>query len=293
MNWSIKKVNATCADLVMDYTRSHNWEQWILLTSDRHIDSVHSDIKMQQKHLAEALGRGAPVLDFGDLFDVMQTRNDKRGTKDDVRPELQGSNYLNRVVDFAMEKLKPYTGCLAVMGQGNHDTAMLKHNEFCLHDHLVGLLRAADSPVVSMGYRGWIRLKFNRSDNNRRKINASLIKNLYFHHGYGGGGPVTRGTIQTNRRAVYLPDADIVATGHIHESWAMPIMRTRLNNAGVECPDRQLHIQLPTYKDEYYGQAGGWHHETGKPPKPLGAWWLRFTYDHESEHIKITPLEAN
>ena len=45
-------------------------------------------------------------------------------------------------------------------------------------------------------------------------------------------------------------------------------------------------------KAEYFGQAGGWHHDTGKPPKPLGAWWLKFSYDGEAKAIKITPIEA-
>jgi len=36
-----------------------------------------------------------------------------------------------------------------------------------------------------------------------------------------------------------------------------------------------VQVKLPTYKDEYGKGEGGWHIETGKPPKPLGAYWLR------------------
>jgi len=49
-----------------------NWEQWILVTSDRHWDSVHSDRTMQKRHLDEAVERNALIIDLGDLFDAMQ-----------------------------------------------------------------------------------------------------------------------------------------------------------------------------------------------------------------------------
>ena len=45
----------------------------------------------------------------------------------------------------------------------------------------------------------------------------------------GGSAVVTKGVIDTNRRSVMLANADIVATGHIHESWEMPLMRKHLS----------------------------------------------------------------
>ena len=36
------------------------------------------------------------------------------------------------------------------------------------------------------------------------------------------------------------------------------------------------YIRTGTYKDEYGEGAGGFHIERGRPPKPLGAVWLRF-----------------
>jgi hypothetical protein len=45
-----------------------------------------------------------------------------------------------------------------------------------------------------------------------------------------------------------------------------------------EVQQRSLwYIKSATYKQEYDNGAGGWHIETGKPPKPLGAWWLKLT----------------
>ncbi len=56
---------------------------------------------------------------------------------------------------------------------------------------------------------------------------------MAYHHGYGGGGPVTKDVIQTNRRAVYLPDANIVISGHTHDRWIVPVTRNRISHIGI------------------------------------------------------------
>ena len=89
---------------------------------------------------------------------------------------------------------------------------------------------------------------------------------------------MTRGVIQTNRQAVYVADANFVFTGHTHDSWQMPIERIRLNSCDVIEQFRQTHIKGGGYKEEYRDGYGGWHVERGGPPKPVGAWWLRFYY---------------
>ena len=78
----------------------------------------------------------------------------------------------------------------------------------------------------------------------------------------------------TARKAQYLPDAHIVMSGHIHESWKMDLARYRLSTQNRTYLDEQPHVLLPTYKQEYDGYEG-WHVTTGKPPKPVGAYWLR------------------
>ena len=44
-----------------------DWEQWILLTSDRHWDNPKSDRRLQTKHLQLAKERNALIIDNGDL----------------------------------------------------------------------------------------------------------------------------------------------------------------------------------------------------------------------------------
>jgi len=48
-----------------------------------------------------------------------------------------------------------------------------------------------------------------------------------------------------------------------------------LSDCGKQTKKTTVQVKLPTYKDEYGKGEGGWHIETGKPPKPLGAYWLR------------------
>lgn len=50
--------------------------------------------------------------------------------------------------------------------------------------------------------------------------------------------------------------------------------------------DIQWHASMPTYKDEFTPAKGGYHMEKGREPRPLGAIWLRFSYDGAA-HTRI------
>jgi hypothetical protein len=56
----------------------------------------------------------------------------------------------------------------------------------------------------------------------------------------------------------------------------VPIERVRLNTSDVIERFRQSHIKGAGYKEEFRDGYGGWHVERGGPPKPVGAYWLRF-----------------
>jgi hypothetical protein len=240
---------------------------------------------MEKRHLEEAKERNAVILDYGDLFCAMQGKFDRRASKDDIRPEHQSGNYLDRLVSTATDFYAPYAKNFAIMGPGNHETAMLKHHETNLTERLVERLNmATGSEIKTGGYSGWVKFKFTygkeQSDGSDLKITGGQkcmdSKNLWYHHGYGGDAPVTKGTIQTGRQAVYVPDAHFVCTGHTHNEWIFPIQRVRLKDSGLLYHDEQLHIKTPGYKEEYEDGYGGWHIERGGPPKPNGAMWIRF-----------------
>lgn len=268
--------------------RKRGWEQWFLISSDRHWDNPHSDQALQREHLTEAARRGAGVIDCGDLFCVMQGKFDKRANKSAIRPEHNVDCYLDAVVDTAIEWFAPWAGRFIMVGEGNHESAIRKRHETDLIQKFVTGLNRHGGNTFYGGYTGWIRFVFRPDDGHKGQHTVTL----HYDHGYGGGGPVTRGTIQTNRRAVYLPDADIVISGHIHEAWEMSVPRVRLSDRGVPGIGNQLHICMPTYKDEYGDGFGGWHIETGKPPKIIGAYWLRFYWNCREGKVSVSAIRA-
>ena len=259
------------AVLRIDYRPNRTTDPiWFLLRSDAHHDNAHTEIDMERRHLEEAKRRNALILDNGDLHCAMQGRWDRRADRSALRPEYQFGNYLDRLVDEAVEFYAPYAPNWCMMGLGNHETAILKHHETNLTERTVERLKLKGAVNLHCtGYAGWVRLMICPKGDRR-----SVSLWMYRHHGYGGGGPVTRGTIQTSRMAVYLPDADVVWTGHTHDQWILPIERYRVTSADVPYLDRQTHVRTPGYKDEFSPQDG-WHTERGGPPKPRGALWMR------------------
>lgn len=270
--------------------RGAGWEQWFLLSSDRHHDSPDCNRELEIEHLEECKKRKAMVIDCGDVFDAMQGKYDPRRTYKDIRPEylqkmIEGSDYLDVIVNDAIDFYSKYAGSFLLMGRGNHETATKQHNDTDLIDRLVsGINTKARSKIYSGYYGGWVRFQFAIQGTQCESIN------LKYFHGAGGGGPVTKGVIQSNRQAVFLPDADIVVNGHIHESWVLAIPRERLSDAGVVYQDLQYHVRTATYKNDYGDGSGGWHIETGKPPKPRGAVWLRFYL--ERKHVRIELIQC-
>jgi hypothetical protein len=259
------------------------WEAWFLLRSDVHHDHPHCDWALEQKHLDQAKERGAGVIDAGDLMDVMGGKWDKRSDKSGVRPEHQHGDYLDAVVRTAAEFYAPYAEHFVVIGRGNHETAILKRHETDLTERLcerIGTL--SKTTVHSGGYGGWVRFLFTMQKTKR----TSRV--LHYYHGTGGGGPVTRGVIQTARLAVYTPDADYVLTGHTHDAWILPIARQRLSDCGVPYHDEVTYVRTPGYKDGWGDSYGGWEVEKSLGPKPRGAAWLRFYVEANELRSEVT-----
>ena len=263
------------------------FEQRFLVTADRHWDHSDSDWDLQLKHLKQAVKYNAAIFDLGDFFDVMQGRYDKRSTKSSIRSEHKVDNYFDAIIDTASDFFEPYTKNFVMIAMGNHETKMLEKHEINITDRFIKELnRRSNSNIYNGGYSGWIHLIFED-----QKTSQRVHKKIFYHHGYGGGGPVTKGVIQTNRRAIYTPDADIVLTGHIHEEWNLTLVRNRLDNSGRFYQDEQVHAQVGTYKNDYKDGSEGWHVEKGGSPKPIGALWIRF-FKEDDEPIKFDLLRA-
>lgn len=264
------------------------WERWIYFGSDVHFDSVYCDRDAFFEHMDLAKKRNAMIFIFGDFFDAMQGRYDKRRAMPELRKEYQcKENYYDVLVDDAYEKLSDYKDNITILADGNHELSVLKNANTNILDRLSAKLREHGSGVQHGGYGGWTRFMFNLSDGNATGPRTS-IKLKYFH-GAGGEAPVTRGVIQTNRQAVYLPDANIVVNGHSHNSYYVPISRERLSNKGELYFDIQHHIRVAGYKQAYGDGTTGWEITRGGVPKPIGCIWCRMYCEGHQIKMQFIP----
>ena len=255
------------------------WEQTFLLSSDRHHDNQYCDHDLEKKHLDEAKARGAGIIDVGDLYDAMAGKWDKRADMNQTRPELRVANYLDALVNYNAEFYEPYAENFVMISPGNHETSVFDRHQTDLTERLVKRLQDKGSPVMMGTYSGWIRFMFSVG-----AFRQSL--RLWYTHGYGGGGPVTRDMIQAANRQLVYTEADIMVSGHTHDAWAVPVRREAVTDAGrVIYRDIEV-IKCGGYKDEHQA-GGGWAVQKGHPPKPLGACWLTFKCVNAANGRKI------
>lgn len=267
----------------------------MLLTADWHWDNIKCDRGLLKEHFDEAKHRQAGIMGVGDLFCAMQGKFDKRSSKDSLRPEHKVNNYLDALVDTMAEWLEPYKENLVFISPGNHCSSILRH---CETDLIARLAEKLGTGLAVSGYGGYVRLQFYRSPggirtdvkSERHSMSSFLIKTF---HGHGGGGPVTKGVIQSQRQAVIYPDADCVVSGHVHDRYIIDYPKERVNAKGDLSIKSQFHIRTPTYKEEFHHDMGGWHVERGAGPKPLGGVWMKWKIRNDNGQIAFTPHFTN
>lgn len=250
------------------------WRQWVLLSSDRHRDSIHCRRDLESVHFQKAVERDALIFDAGDLFDVMQGKQDRRQSKGEIRPEDVNTAYLDTVLNNTYNDLRPLAGRWALMGKGNHETKVLDVHGVDLINTLAYKMRNEAGGITEAGgYGGWVWFQFVIQMTVRQSV-----KMKYFH-GSGQSPVMTFGTLDARRRMSFQPDADILLQGHTHDALYLPVARERLTPAGSVRHDQTHFIRTPGYKAEYGNGAGGFLVEKGVGPKPLGCAWVEFYYD--------------
>jgi hypothetical protein len=247
----------------------------LAILSDLHWDNPHCNRELLKAHLDYCLKEDIPVFINGDMFCLMQGKGDRRGNKSDVRPEHAFNNYFDSIVKTAVDWFTPYAHIIKLIGYGNHETSIIKHQETDIIARFVDLLNyKCNSKVLTGGYGGWIWFNYQ---------NSNMIKSLklkYFH-GSGGGGAVTKGAINLTR-ALSMYEADIFTMGHIHENAARTDAKEVMYVKKGVCEIRHKYIHnmiTGTYKDEYGTGFGNFHIEKGRPIKVLGGRILTLDFD--------------
>ncbi len=269
--WTLTQKQRHTFRIETEWEMRRDWERWFFVCSDQHWDNPHCNRELYKRHLDQAVERNAGIIMVGDLFCLMQGKYDPRHQKKDVRPEHDVDDYLDAVIEDCANFHAPYAQNMTVCGMGNHELHIVKRHETNPTERFCQSLFAKTGHKVHNGlYAGWIQFMFRFKD---KKMSQSL--DMKYHHGYGGGGIVTKGAIQNQRRQTFV-DADIHVTGHIHERTKSEWMRECITSQGVYKKTVQRHICLGTYKDDYADGACSWEANRGQPPKPQGGWWFRF-----------------
>jgi len=261
----IKKISRNLHQINLDQTESK-----IALLSDIHWDNPKCDREKLKRHLDYCVEQELPIFINGDFFCMMQGKYDPRRSKKDVLPEHNKANYIDAVIEDAVDWWSPYANLLTVIGYGNHETAIIKNLETDPLQRFVDLLNYTNkTSVYTGGYGGWLVIK------KQLETNTFMTKNLKYMHGAGGGAVVTKGAINLTRALELYENMDVFVMGHIHENASRNDARDTIQyNPGKhfhELVQKQIHLAIVgCYKEEYEDGFGGWHVERGAPIKPTG-----------------------
>ena len=88
----------------------------LAMLSDIHWDNPHCDLDQLKSHLNYCLKENIPIMINGDFFCFMQGKYDPRRSKADIRPEHNKVNYIDAVIEDAVNYFKPYANLLTVIG---------------------------------------------------------------------------------------------------------------------------------------------------------------------------------
>lgn len=260
----MKILNDRVSELRTTYVGSKDTFRFMVM-ADLHWDSAHCDRALLKKHLDKALAEDAPVVIVGDLYDLMQGKWDPRSDQETLRPEHRGNCYLDLVVATSIEWFKPYAKILAIVTPGNHEASIAKRHHIDVLDRFCFAMREAGSPVIYARDWSYILMRHHR-----QSTNETQASKVFLHHGWGGGGPITRGLIDHSRTRDQW-DGDVFVSGHIHRRNLdeNPIVRCT-SNGMIKVQD-QLFVRCGSYKHE---TNDSWHISQGRGARPLGGWWI-------------------
>lgn len=269
---TVVKTRKSVVEITAKLNRSESIE--FFLMSDLHIDNPKCRRDILFAHLDECKRRGAKVLINGDLFCFMQGKYDPRRSKSDIREEHNVANYIDAVINDTVKILKPYKDIIIAVADGNHETAILKNLETnTLERFCERFNERYKTNIVHAPYNGWFI--FGMEHGGR----AKTYFRMKYKHGYGGGGPVTKGTIQHARENMWTENADAIWMGHTHDCYVLPVSVERFNTNPSQNFEPKIctvfDIRTPAYKAEY--AEAGWPIEKGHGPRVIGGVWMKLT----------------
>ncbi len=264
-----------------------------LFCSDIHLDSIGCKREILKKHFDEIKKADGLIFIFGDLLDVMATYGDRRLQREDVDPQFiqRGRTYLDCVLEYTINFLKPYAKNIALISKGNHETVINKFHNIDLINHIVYALNMEEGAKIQIGqYSGFVMIRM--SGNSKRGLVTQII---HYHHGYGGNAKRSKGILDVQIEVMKYPDANILVRGHTHQKWYDPsTARMRIGQKGTIYKDKVKYIQSGSYVDGIGDGKSGWAVEKNFNPTDIGGWFVDFTYrmTEGKKFIQTTVIET-
>jgi hypothetical protein len=263
-------------------TIHHKFGQTIGLTlmSDLHIGATGVDYGAISREIANAIAAGDRIAINGDVFDLILPRDHKRYDPRALHQRISGrADVINAAIEWAVELLAPAAHLIDMIGVGNHETAVETHHSVDVVSMLIDRLRPhhpAEHTIHHGGITGFIDYRFRRGAGNSGHSYRYVI---WYHHGTGGGAPVTRGTIDFARKE--WASADLRWMGHKHYRVAFPTMSLHCPTSGDEPVLRETRcVMTGAYFRTYSGQTqasirregrhANYASEKGLSPQPVG-----------------------
>jgi hypothetical protein len=211
----------------------------------------------------------------GDIFDAIGA-TDKRFDLTVLHPSICREKDLGAaIVSMAKELLWPYRKLIDTIGIGNHEETWIKYNSNDPVRRLIEELTSErDCRIAHGSFWGFIRTSFVL-DGHRKRPRHDLL----YLHGTGGDSPVTKGTIDFNRKGRNW-HYDCLTFGHKHNLVAAADQIADVSDSGKYRERRQLNLQTGSYYRNYRELADNevlnqsYAARFAHPPKPLGGLFL-------------------
>jgi UDP-2,3-diacylglucosamine pyrophosphatase LpxH len=270
------------------------------LMSDLHIGSLHTDYKLIESELKRAEAENALIAINGDVFDAILPGDRKRYRANNLHPRMYsaGDDMIGESIRWAAEILSPYAHRILMIGDGNHDDSVARYHHIEPVKHLCILLaRDSGKPIYYGGYHGFLHLKFPLCQGNTSRACGHYV--IHYHHGAGGGAPVTKGAITFSRAQMWLEGVDAIWRGHTHNKQAGRDSKIVFDSGKVRAENRVsskdvLTIRTGAYMDTYQGTTPEYLMEHGRKDNygalmdgsalPKGGMMLELTVEDCQKH---------
>lgn len=224
--------------------------------------------------------------DYGDYINLKDPRFDFNTLADWAKTEI--GDLANAQTRRLSDYFEPIAGKCLGMVKGNHEDAIHKYTgndcykRLCLDVIDNGKFIGDDK--ITLGYNGFIVLDFYRYSTKEAKKRVVI----YVHHGYGGGRK-KGGKSNMLENLISNVEADIIITGHVHDSISFPDSLYKIDrNGNLKQISRWGLIAssyLSSFGDGYdtYSEKAGY--------KPLALAWneiiLRPMLERDADRIEI------